>query len=81
MHRACGDNDTACTVHPGSMTPHVFANSNFFSGTRTDVLQKKTEGRKSRDTVPSKSACKDRLSIKLFFKSKDCCTNKIGNNI
>jgi hypothetical protein len=54
-------------VHAVSMTPHafkknsnIFANSNLYSKRlkplnqepRTDVLMKKKEGRKSRDTVP-----------------------------
>jgi hypothetical protein len=58
MHRACGVNDTACKLK----NSNIFANSNLYSKRlspinqepRTDVLMKKTEGQKSRDTVPLK---------------------------
>jgi hypothetical protein len=53
---ACGVNDTECIFK----NSYIFANSNSYSkmlwplnqGSRTDVLMKKTEGWKSRDTVP-----------------------------
>jgi hypothetical protein len=48
---ACGVNDTAGILK----NSNIFENSNLYSEKpRTDVLMKKTEGRKSRDTVPLK---------------------------
>jgi hypothetical protein len=56
MHHACGINDTAWIFK----NSNIFANSNLYSERlyplnqepRTDVLMEKTEGWKSRDSVP-----------------------------
>jgi hypothetical protein len=56
MHHACGINDTVCILK----NSNICANSNLYSKRfeplnqepRTDVLMKKSEGRKSCDTVP-----------------------------
>jgi hypothetical protein len=42
MRRPCPVNDLACTMHAVSMTPHA----------HSGCFKEKTEGRKSRDTVP-----------------------------
>jgi hypothetical protein len=65
MHRACGVIGTACIfyfcskilpcTYAMSMTPHAYRKFRItlrIQGYRTDVLMKKTVGRKSRDTVP-----------------------------
>jgi hypothetical protein len=43
MHDACGIIDTACTMHAVSLTPPA---------QKGVLFDEKTEGRKSRDTVP-----------------------------